>query len=323
MSAKKYVYNPKTLNYEEFKISWKKRLGNSLLYFGGACVMGFILLILVETFLGSPKEKMQAKEIDYLHLQYDILNDRVENINQLLAEIQDRDDNIYRIIFEADPIPSSIRKAGFGGADRYSSLDGFVNSELVTETARKIDVLTSQLYVQSKSFDEIYNLAKDKSKMLSSIPAIMPVRGTEIYRISSYFGHRMDPFYKVDKFHGGLDYSAPVGTPVYVTGDGVVEKVVKSQKGYGNFIIVDHGYGYKTRYAHLNTMKVKVKEKVSRGQEIATIGNTGKSTAPHLHYEVIKNNRAVDPIHFFFNDLTPEEYENILDLSQYPSQSMD
>ena len=234
-----------------------------------------------------------------------------------------RDDNIYRMILEADPIPSSVRRAGFGGSNRYVALDGYVNSEMVINTAKRIDIMTSQLYVQSKSFDELFEMAKNKSEMLSCIPAIMPVRGVDIYRISSHYGQRTDPFYKVTKFHSGIDFSGPEGLGIYATGDGTIAKVEKNKGGYGNCIIVDHGYGYKTRYAHLKSIKVKKGEKVKRGQEIGTLGNTGKSTAPHLHYEVIKNNRAVNPINFFFNDITPEEYDKIIELSQYPSQTLD
>ena len=194
---------------------------------------------------------------------------------------------------------------------------------MVVNTAQRIDILTSQLYVQSKSFDDIYEMAKNKSEMLSCIPAIMPVKNVDIYRISSHYGQRTDPFYKVTKFHNGIDFSGPEGIGIYASGDGTVIKVERNKSGYGNNIIIDHGYGYKTRYAHLKDIKVKKGSKVKRGQEIGTMGNTGKSTAPHLHYEVLKNNKAVNPINFFFNDITPEEYDKILELSQYPSQTMD
>lgn len=323
MSRKKYIFNPQTLEYEEFHLSWKRKLWNVFLYLLTTGVMGFVIIILIQNFFGSPKERMQSREIEYLKLQYDILNDRIDEINTLMSELEDRDDNIYRMILEADPIPSSVRRAGFGGSNRYVALDGYVNSEMVINTAKRIDIMTSQLYVQSKSFDELFEMAKNKSEMLSCIPAIMPVRGVDIYRISSHYGQRTDPFYKVTKFHSGIDFSGPEGLGIYATGDGTIAKIEKNKGGYGNCIIVDHGYGYKTRYAHLKSIKVKKGEKVKRGQEIGTLGNTGKSTAPHLHYEVIKNNRAVNPINFFFNDITPEEYDKIIELSQYPSQTLD
>ena len=323
MARKKYIFNPQTLEYEEYKTSRKKRFWSVVLYLLSTSVSAFVIVLLIQNFFGSPTERMQSREIEYLKLQFDIMNDKIDNLDLLLAELEDRDDNIYRMIFEAEPIPSSVRKAGYGGSNRYLALDGYVNSEMVVNTAKRIEVLSSQLYVQSKSFDEIYNMAKNKSEMLSCIPAIMPVKGTDIYRISSHYGHRTDPFYKVTKFHGGIDFSGPVGTGIYATGDGVVSKVEKNKSGYGNNIIVDHGYGYKTRYAHLHSFSVKKGDKVKRGQEIGKMGNTGKSTAPHLHYEVITNNKAINPINFFYNDITPEEYDKILELSQLPSQTMD
>lgn len=323
MAKKKYIFNPQTLEFEEFRTSRKTKFWNVILYLLSTGAFAFLFVILIQNFFGSPTERMQAREIEYLKLQYDIMNDKLDNLDVILGELEDRDDNIYRMIFEADPIPSSVRKVGFGGSNRYIALDGYVNSDMVVNIAKRIDILTSQLYVQSKSFDEIYEMAKNKSEMLSCIPAIMPVKGTDIYRISSHYGQRTDPFYKVTKFHGGIDFSGPVGTGIYATGDGVVKKVEKNKSGYGNNIVIDHGYGYMTRYAHLHSFKVKKGQKVKRGQEIGTMGNTGKSTAPHLHYEVIKNNKTVNPINFFYNDITPEEYDKILELSQHPSQTMD
>lgn len=323
MARKKYIFNPQTLEYEEYRTSGKKKFWSVMLYLLSTSVSAFIIVILIQNFFGSPTERMQSREIEYLKLQYDIISDKIDDLDILLSELEDRDDNIYRLIFEAEPIPSSVRKAGYGGSNRYMALDGYVNSDMVIDAAKRIDVLSSQLYVQSKSFDEIYEMAKNKSEMLACIPAIMPVKGTDIYRISSHYGHRTDPFYKVTKFHGGIDFSGPIGLGIYATGDGVVSRVEKNKNGYGNNIVIDHGYGYKTRYAHLNSFKVKKGDKVKRGQEIGSMGNTGKSTAPHLHYEVIKNNKTVNPINFFYNDLTPEEYDKILELSQRPSQTMD
>ena len=282
-----------------------------------------VFVVIAFNFFGSPKERMQKRELEYLKLQYQILSDRLESMQNLLADMQERDDNIYRVIFEADPIPATVRQAGYGGVDRYENLSGYNNSELVINTAKRLDKIASQLYVQSKSFDEVFELAKNKAEMLSSIPAIQPVKNTDMRRISSYFGVRTDPFYKVNKFHQGVDFSAPIGTEVFSTGDGKVVKLEKSKWGYGNTLEIDHGFGYVTKYGHLNDFKVRKGEKVKRGQLIATIGNTGKSTAPHLHYEVHKNGRAVNPIHFFFNDLSPEEYELIIELSAQPTQSMD
>lgn len=323
MKKKKYIYNNQTLDYEEYNVSWKQRIIRAVLYLVTATLLGSGVVFLINEHVGSPKEHSQAREIEFLKLQYEIMNDRIKDIDALLADIQDRDDNIYRIIFEADPIPSSVRKAGYGNISRYDFLDGHENSNIVKNIASKIDTIESQLYVQSKSFDDVFEMANNKKEMLSSIPAIMPVRNVDIHRISSHFGYRTDPFYKVHKFHSGIDFSAPIGTPIFCSGDGKIIKIEKAKSGYGNNIVIDHGYGYQTRYAHIGKSLVKVGQIVKRGEKIATVGNSGKSTAPHLHYEVLKNRKAVNPINFFFNDLTPQEYDEILELSQKPSQTMD
>lgn len=323
MAKKKYIFNPQTLDYEEYKPSKSKKLRNVVFFILTAGIIGYVAMTIVNNVIGTPKERMQAREIEFMKLQYDIINDKIENIDALLSEMQDRDDNIYRMIFEAEPIPTSIRRAGYGGSNRYEALGGYENSKIVTETAKKIDVVESQLNVQAKSFDDVYNMATNKAQMLSCIPAIMPVKDVDIHRISSHYGYRTDPFYKVQKMHSGTDFSAPIGTHIYCTGDGVVESVVKGGNGYGNYVLVNHGYGYKTRYAHLSKAYVKVGQKVKRGEYIADVGNSGKSTAPHLHYEVIKNDKTINPINFFFNDITPEEYDKILELSERPSMTMD
>lgn len=323
MAQQKYVFNPKTLNYEKFEEPVKKRIGRTVLYVLSTAVFALVFVVVFFVFFGSPKEKMQAREIDYLKLQYEILDDRLDNMNLLLEDMQQRDDNIYRVIFEADPIPSSVRKAGYGGVDRYADLYGYKSTDLVVGVAKKLDVVASQLYVQSKSYDEVFTLAKNKAQMLACIPAIIPVKESDIRQISSYFGYRSDPLYKVAKFHSGMDFASAIGTEVFVTGDGVVEKVEQNHWGYGNLITVNHGYGYKTQYAHLSKFAVKVGQKVKRGQVIGYVGNTGKSTGSHLHYEVLKNGEPTDPMHFFFNDLSPEEYEQILEQAQQPSLTMD
>ena len=323
MARKKYIFNPQTLEYEEYKTSRKKKFWSVVLYLLSTSVSAFVIVLLIQNFFGSPTERMQSREIEYLKLQYEIMNDKIDNLDLLLAELEDRDDNIYRMIFEAEPIPSSVRKVGYGGSNRYIALDGYVNSDMVVNTAKRIDVLSSQLYVQSKSFDEIYDMAKNKSAMLSCIPAIMPVKGTDIYRISSHYGHRTDPFYKVTKFHGGIDFSGPVGLGIYATGDGTVIRVEKNKSGYGNNVLIDHGYGYKTLYAHLYKILVRKGQKVRRSDIIALVGNTGKSTGPHLHYEVRLNNKPVDPRNYYFYDLSPEEYDQMIQLSNNFGQMLD
>jgi murein DD-endopeptidase MepM/ murein hydrolase activator NlpD len=323
MSEPKYIFNHKTLSYEKYQPSWRQRMMRLFSYMLATAAFALVFVVAAFYFLGSPKERVLQRELSFMNLQYQILQDRLESMESLLADMQERDDNIYRVIFEAEPIPNSVRKAGYGGVDRYDDLSGFKNSDLVIDVSKQLDQIASQLYVQSKSYDEVYEMAKNKAEMLSSIPAIQPVNNKDLRRISSYFGIRMDPFYKVNKFHQGVDFSAPVGTDIYATGDGKVISTTKSKWGYGNTLVIDHGFGYQTKYSHLHEFKVRKGEKIKRGQLIGTVGNTGKSTAPHLHYEVHKNNRPVNPIHFFFNDLTPEEYEMILELSLQPTQSMD
>ena len=251
------------------------------------------------------------------------MNDRMDKVQKVLADVQDRDDNIYRVIFEAEPVPSEVRKAGFGGVDRYEHLEGLANSKIIVNTAKRLDEITSQLVVQSKSYDAVFKLAKDKEKLVASIPAIQPVDFHDLRRIGSLFGYRTDPFYKVTKFHEGIDFTAAVGTPIYATGDGIVSEAERNSGGYGNKIIINHGYSYETVYAHLSKIKVKVGQRVKRGEIIGLMGNTGKSTAPHLHYEVHKAGVPMNPIYFFFNDITPAEYQAMIEMSSKPSQTLD
>jgi murein DD-endopeptidase MepM/ murein hydrolase activator NlpD len=281
------------------------------------------VIILAYNFLSSPREKVLQNEIEQYKLQYKILNDRLDRIQKVLADVQDRDDNIYRVIFEAEPIPSEVRKAGFGGVDRYEHLTGMANSDIIINTAKRLDQITSQLVVQSKSYDEVFKLAKEKEKMVASIPAIQPVDFHDLRRIGSLFGYRTDPFYKVTKFHEGIDFTAAIGTPIYATGDGIVSEAGYNNGGFGNKITISHGYSYETVYAHLSKIKVKAGQRVKRGEVIGFMGNTGKSTAPHLHYEVHKAGVPINPIYFFFNDITPAEYQAMIELSSKPSQTLD
>jgi len=324
MSKVKYKFNKKSLTFDRVHTTFRKRLLYFFSHLSTGVVFAAVVLILAYNFLDSPQEKAQKREIDQLKLQYQLLNEQLDKANRIVSDLQDRDDNIYRVIFESEPIPSSIREAGIGGIDRYEMLKGYSNSDLVIETTKKMDRILGQLYVQSKSFDEVFNLARNKEKMLVSIPAIQPVNNKDLRRIGSYFGFRMDPFYKVRKFHEGMDFSAPVGTEIYATGNGTIADAGRDQHGgYGNKIVIDHGYNYKTVYAHLSRIFVRPGQKILRGQIIGYVGNTGKSTSPHLHYEVRKNGVPLNPIYFFFNDLTPDQFQMMLELSAQPSQTMD
>ena len=300
-----------------------KRLLRILGFLATAIVFSVIIVAFAYAYLDSPKERQLKREISQLTLQYELLQQRFEDVGQALTDLQHRDDNIYRVIFEAEPIPTSVREAGFGGVDRYSSLEGYDNAELMVTTSRKLDKLTKQLYVQSKSFDEIVELAKNKSQMLASIPAIQPVSNKDLTRIASGFGYRIHPIYKTTKMHEGVDFTAPVGTDIYATGNGVVKEVHYESRGYGNHVIISHGFGYTTLYGHMSKIKVRPGQKVNRGDIIGVVGSTGTSTAPHLHYEVVKLGNKINPINFFYNDLTAEEYEKMIEISSQSNQSFD
>jgi len=323
MGKEKYFFNHLTLTYERAKRPIKKQLGRFILFLAGVAVFATLVLFVAYSFFDSPKEKILRRELAQMKFQYEVLDDRMDHVVSVMNDLQDRDDNIYRVIFESEPIPSAVRQAGFGGANRYAKLEGYQNSNILIATSEKLDKITSQLVVQSKSFDEVFEMSKNKAKFLSSMPAIQPMSNKDLRRLSSFFGYRMDPFYKVMKHHEGVDFSAPVGTDIYATGDGVVVDINLSKRGYGNNVKIDHGFGYHTFYAHCSKILVKKGQQIKRGQIIAKVGNTGKSTAPHLHYEVHKNNRPIDPINYFFSDITPEEYELMLERSQLPSQTLD
>jgi murein DD-endopeptidase MepM/ murein hydrolase activator NlpD len=323
MAKVKYYYDTKTLSYKRIELSVANKLKKILYFLFGSALTGFIMVVIFLQFFDSPKEKILNREIQQLSIQYKIIKNKLEKAEIVLDDLQKRDDNIYRLIFEADPIPKSIRKAGYGGVNRYNDLSGFKNSELVISTSKKIDQVTKQLYIQSKSFDEIIKLAQNKTTMLASIPAIQPVSNKDLSRMASGFGNRIHPIYKTRKFHAGMDFSAKTGTPIYATGDGEISKIKRSRKGYGNHVVINHGFGYKTLYAHMSKYIVKKRQKVKRGDIIGYVGNTGTSVAPHLHYEVHKDGKKINPVNFYYNDLTPEQFEKMLLISSQSNQSFD
>lgn len=324
MPKVKYQYNEATLSYEKVKVSLWRRLLSALWFGLAALFFGAGFYLLFNVIYDSPKEKQLKAEKEDLIVQYDILNKKLDQMSVVLADLENRDDNIYRSIFEAEPIPDNIRKAGIGGINRYKNLDKFKgDADVVIATTKKLDRLAKQLYIQSKSFDEIFNLAKQKEEMLASIPAIQPVSNKDLTRMASGYGMRIDPHYKTPAFHEGMDFTAPTGTPIYATGNGVVARADHRSRGYGNHVRVDHGFGYLTLYAHMSEITVKPGQKVSRGEVIGYVGNTGKSSGPHLHYEVHKNGRPINPINYYFSDLTPEEYDLMIQLSSQENQSFD
>jgi len=323
MPKHKYKFNPESLSFVKEQTSLSKKFWKGFNYFLFSIVISIAYYVAYSFFFDTPQERGLRRENQELLVQLELFNKKFDHITTVLEDIQQRDDNIYRTIFEAEPIPSTYRQAGFGGVERYAELEGLSNSEIVIETAKRLDKISKQIYIQSKSFDEVIGLAKRKEEMIACVPAIQPISNKDLKRVASPFGVRMHPFYKVLKMHTGMDFTAPTGTEIYATGDGEVSAVIHSARGYGNTVIIDHGFGYKTLYAHQSQTLVKRGQKVKRGEVIGLVGNTGMSMAPHLHYEVRKNDEPINPINFYFNDLTPEEYDKIIELAAQSGQSLD
>ncbi len=323
MSKTKYRFNPKSLSYEKVKTNWKEITLRVLSYLATGSVFAAITIILAYKFLPSPKEKQVGREVEVMQIQYELLEKKMEQVDKVLADLEDRDNNIYRVIFEAEPISKDIRNAGFGGVDRYKKLEGYDNTELMTETTKRLDKLTKRLYIQSKSFDDVVKMAKNKQQLINSIPAIMPINNKFLRHAPSGFGWRTHPIYKSSEFHPGMDFASPEGTPIYATGDGTIERADNTAQGYGNHVVINHGYGYQTLYGHMSKIATSLGKVVKRGELIGYVGSTGLSTAPHVHYEVVKNGEKVNPINFYYNDLSPEEYQIMLELSSKSTQSFD
>jgi hypothetical protein len=323
MAELKYRFNPDTLNFERIRMSAWQRTKRLLLLLMPGVVVGLLGILLVYQFVDSPKEAVLRRDRDQLRLQYELLYRQIGELQTVLDDLQRRDDNLYRVIFEADPLPASMRLAGTGGADRYRHLQGLPSSDLVIATHQRLRKLRAQMVVQSRSLDEVAGMVLRKQDMLASIPSIMPVANEKLTSTAGGFGWRIHPIHKISKFHAGMDFTAKAGTPVYATGDGRVVFAEYATNGYGLHIVIDHGYDYHTLYAHLSKLEVRKGQKVKRGEVIGLIGNSGLSAGPHLHYEVHKGGEPVDPVNFFFNDLSPEEYALMLELSRNAGQSLD
>lgn len=325
MAKVKYYYDPENLAYKKIEPKRGRKVGFVALWMLSSALFGFIAFwVLVNTsILDTPKDRIQKREIENLQFRYSLLNKKMEQIEEVLHDIAERDNNLYRVYFNADPIPFEQRKAGFGGVNRYRDLEGFNNSELLINTSKRMDILTKELVIQSKSLDEIYNLAKSQEELLAAIPAIQPIKNEQLTRMASGYGYRNDPFTKIRKFHAGMDFTAKTGTPIYATGDGIVERADNRASGYGNHIVLKHGFGYKTLYAHLSKYNVKKGQRVKRGDIIGFVGSTGRSEAPHLHYEVHVNGKPVNPINFYYGNISAEEFEEISRLANQENQSLD
>lgn len=322
MAKVKYHYDPETLSYRKIERKKGRTFTFSFLILCAMLLCAITGAVIGPTFIETPDKKVLKRENENLKIQYSYLNKRVELAESVLANIADRDDNIYRVHFEANPIPDEQRKAGFGGINRYKKFEGQPNSKLIKNSAQRIDKLLKGIELQSRSLDEIEKLAKDKEKLLEAIPAIQPVQNKDLTRVASGYGMRMHPILKRRKMHNGMDFTAKTGTPIYATGDGIVTKASRAS-GFGKVVYIDHGFGYVTKYGHMSKFNTRKGKKVKRGDIIGYVGNTGLSSGPHLHYEVHKNGKPINPVNFYHGDLTPEEYEIMLEKAAQENQSFD
>lgn len=325
MAKVKYYYDAENLAYRILKPKAGRSIGYIVLFLVAASLFGFLCFVaLLNTpFFETPKDRLQAREIENMKIRYEILNRKMDQVDEVLSNVEDRDNNLYRAYFNATAIPEEQRKAGFGGVNRYKEMEGYNNSDLVIGTTKRLDVISKELVIQSRSLDEIAKLAKDKEKLLTAIPAIQPVKNEDLRQMASGFGYRSDPFTKIRKFHAGMDFSARTGTPIYATGDGVVTVADNKSSGYGNHIVIRHGFGYETLYGHMSKYKAKAGQKVKRGDVIGYVGSTGRSEAPHLHYEVHKNGEVVNPLNFYYGNISAKEFILISKLANQENQSLD
>src|SRR5690554_70843 len=323
MSKTKFRFNPKTLSYEKVRRSIGERILRGFIFIAPTIALSLVFAFFIAYRIDSPKEKALKKELSELKLEFQTVQKRIKLVNQVTEVIKQRDEDLYRTALGASAFPEELRLMGVGGSDAYKPYKSMSNSELLIETFSKLDEVERKLHAQSLSFKELAKLAKEREKRLASLPAIQSVNNKELKRMVSGYGWRIDPVYGTRKMHWGLDFSAEVGTDVYATGAGVIEETNVNSWGYGREIVINHGFGYKTRYAHLSSFLVKRGDKVKRGDLIGLVGNTGKSTGAHLHYEVEKDGHKVNPIDYFHSDLTPEQYEEIVEISKNALKSMD
>ncbi len=319
-----YRFNPHTLKYEKVFVSLRTRVRRISFNVLVGIVLGVLLVFVGMQFMESPKERAMKRELAQYRRQTRQLNDRVERAERVLENIEERDDNLYRSIFQSTPVSDAERHSGIGGVERYAEFDHLGDGGQLKATAKRVDDLTKRIYVESKSLDEIYEMSRNKSERLAAMPAIMPVAKNRC-KVVSGFGYRYHPILHYRRLHSGIDMTAPSGTPVYATGDGVVRVAGRNEQGYSGYgivVLVDHGFGFQTLYAHMQGVKVRVGQKVKRGEQIGTVGSSGMSSGSHLHYEVMQNGNKVDPVYFFYNDLTPEEYEEVLEVARQENQSM-
>ncbi len=324
MAKIKYYYDTVTCKYERVKTTTGDIIFNVLGIFSLSLALATGLLLLYSNYFESPKELILKNEVQELEYYYENLSKKIDQLNVLIGDMEYRDDNIYRSVLGAEPLDKNVREGGIGGADRYEVIQkkSIIHKDLIIKLSEGVDKLRRKVYLESKSQDEVVELARNKEKMFAAIPAIQPVSNKQLISLASGFGLRIHPVYKVKKMHYGIDFAAPIGTPIYATADGKVITVEFSFSGYGKVVEIDHGFGYKTRYAHMHGFAVRFGQKVKRGELIGYVGSSGLSTAPHLHYEVHINNIAKNPVYYFFNDLDAEEYEKILKIAAVENMSL-
>ncbi len=323
MSKVKYYYDSETLSYRKIERKKRTTIKYGVMFLLASALFGFLFVFIASQYIESPRERALARELQNMELQYNLLDKRMDEAVAALENVEERDNAIYRLYFEANPIPEEQRRAGFGGINRYKKFEGYDNSKLIAESNKRLDILEKGIVVQSKSLDEIAILAENKEKFLEAIPAIQPVNNEELTRMASGYGYRTDPFTKIRKFHYGMDFTAPRGTPVYASGDGIVKRVDASATGYGKHIRIDHGFGYMSLYAHLYKYNIKKNQRVKRGDLIGYVGSTGRSEAPHLHYEIFKDGERINPINFYYGNLSAEEFNDLLKKASLENQSLD
>jgi murein DD-endopeptidase MepM/ murein hydrolase activator NlpD len=323
MKKIKYFYNTNTLRYEKQVVPFRVTLLRIFAFISTAIVTGLIIVAIAFRFLDSPKEKLLKIQLERTEDQNRRYADKVVEIDERLKQLEKRDNDVYRSIFEASPIPDSARAKQIENKKELQKVAKMDNQELTDGLYITLNILYNRVMHQEKSYNEIEHMIRNKEKLLASTPAIQPVSNKDLNRLSSGFSYRIDPIYKTVKFHAGLDFSAPQGTPIYATANGVVRVAGNQGNGYGNHVIINHGYQYSTLYGHMYRIKVRVGQAIKRGEVIGYVGNTGKSTGPHVHYEVMKGGRHLDPIYFFYNDLTPEQYQQILKIAASRNQSFD
>lgn len=323
MKKIKYYYNTNTLRYEKLETPLRVKLLRVFGFIAAALVTAGLISYVAFQFIGSPKEKILQQQNEDLKDNYRQLKGRIESIQQQMQELEKRDNTVYRAIFEANPIPDSARAKELETKLEIATIQKLKDNQLVASIVNTLDNLGNRIAAQKKSYDEVEELVKNKEQLLSHTPAIQPVSNKDLNRIASGFGYRIDPVYKTTKFHAGLDFSAPQGTPIYATADGTVTTAGNTGNGYGNHVIINHGYGYETLFGHMVRVKARAGQTVKRGEIIGWVGSTGKSTGPHCHYEVHKNGEKINPIYFFFNDLSPEQFDLLLKKAAASNQSFD